>query len=97
MTSYGDDAYAFCSVFGYETFFFNEHGVGLQSYATERTPLISYPSQVSCYPQDSYVVSDPEFSAYVQAAEAAIFAGCYPERIKKGSSGSYFVRDTSGV
>lgn len=62
---------------------------------SEITPLIS--TQISYYPQDSYVESDPDFSQYVQEAEAAILRGHYPERIKRGSSGSYFVLNLAGV
>lgn len=36
---------------------------------------------------------DPEFTSIVKEAETAIEAAIYPERISKGSSGSYFVRN----
>ncbi|XP_074594781.1 phosphatidylinositol 4-kinase II alpha [Brevipalpus obovatus] len=37
---------------------------------------------------------DPEFTALVREAEVAIEHAIYPDRISKGSSGSYFVRDS---
>lgn len=40
---------------------------------------------------------DPEYTAIVREAENAIDQGIYPERISKGSSGSYFVRDVQLV
>ena len=40
---------------------------------------------------------DPEFTALVREAEVAIEQAIYPERISKGSSGSYFVRDSQLV
>ena len=40
---------------------------------------------------------DPEFTAIIHEAENAIDRGVYPERISQGSSGSYFVKDISGV
>jgi len=39
---------------------------------------------------------DPEFTAIVREAEAAIEEGVYPVRITQGSSGSYFVFDSTG-
>ena len=40
---------------------------------------------------------DPEFSDLIWQAETAIDNGIYPERIYQGSSGSYFVKNSSGV
>lgn len=40
---------------------------------------------------------DPQFSELVFQAELAIDKGIYPERIYQGSSGSYFVKNPSGV
>lgn len=40
---------------------------------------------------------DPDFTALVREAEVAIEHAIYPERISKGSSGSYFVRDSELV
>ncbi|XP_050497760.1 phosphatidylinositol 4-kinase type 2-alpha isoform X2 [Diabrotica virgifera virgifera] len=40
---------------------------------------------------------DPAFSDLVWQAEAAIDHGIFPERISQGSSGSYFVKNQSGV
>lgn len=39
---------------------------------------------------------DPEFSNIIHEAETAIEEGVYPARISQGSSGSYFVFDSSG-
>ena len=41
--------------------------------------------------------ADPEFAAMVQMAEEAIDTGVLPELIYQGSSGSYFVKNLSGV
>jgi hypothetical protein len=40
---------------------------------------------------------DPLFSDLVRQAEVAIENGIYPERIYQGSSGSYFVKNLTGV
>lgn len=40
---------------------------------------------------------DPVFSDLVWQAEVAIDNGIFPERISQGSSGSYFVKNPSGV
>ena len=67
---------------------------------TEHTPLVSRcfsERQISIYPQDFYIFTDPDYSAVVQECEAAILQGIYPRRIKKGSSGSYFVTNLAGV
>jgi len=67
---------------------------------TEHTPLVIRclsDRQFSIYPQDFYVVSDPDYSVVVQECEAAILQGVYPQRIKRGSSGSYFVINLAGV
>lgn len=40
---------------------------------------------------------DASFSNLVLQAEVAIDNGIFPERISQGSSGSYFVKDGSGV
>jgi hypothetical protein len=40
---------------------------------------------------------DPLFSDLVRQAEVAIDNGIYPERIYQGSSGSYFVKNPTGV
>ncbi|KAK2727811.1 phosphatidylinositol 4-kinase type 2-alpha-like isoform X2 [Artemia franciscana] len=40
-------------------------------------------------------IDDPHFSTLVLEAEEAIDQGIYPERIYQGSSGSYFVKNTS--
>lgn len=42
-------------------------------------------------------LDDPQFNELVYQAEIAIDACIYPERIYQGSSGSYFVKDSSGV
>ena len=43
------------------------------------------------------VVDDPWFSDLVRQVELAIDCGVLPERIYQGSSGSYFVKNASGV
>jgi len=66
----------------------------------EHTPLVIRclsERQLSFYPQDLYIVTDPDFSALIQDCEAAIFQGVYPQRIKKGSSGSYCAINLAGV
>lgn len=45
---------------------------------------------------DNNFEDDPEFSNIIHEAEAAIEEGVYPARISQGSSGSYFVFDSSG-
>lgn len=42
-------------------------------------------------------LDDPTFSDLVWQAEVAIDNGIFPERISQGSSGSYFVKNQSGV
>lgn len=42
-------------------------------------------------------IDDPAFSDLVWQAEVAIDNGIFPERISQGSSGSYFVKNPSGV
>jgi len=67
---------------------------------TEHTPLVDRcmsERQFSFYPQDFYIFSDPDYSAVIQECEAAVLQGVYPRRIKKGSSGSYFVINLTGV
>ena len=38
-------------------------------------------------------LDDPEFTALIREAEAAIDNGTMPERIYQGSSGSYYVKN----
>lgn len=45
---------------------------------------------------DNTFEDDPEYNEIIRQAEAAIEEGIYPSRITQGSSGSYFVYDTSG-
>uniref|UniRef100_A0A6G1S7K0 Phosphatidylinositol 4-kinase type 2 n=1 Tax=Aceria tosichella TaxID=561515 RepID=A0A6G1S7K0_9ACAR len=45
---------------------------------------------------DNNFEDDPEFSNIINEAETAIEEGVYPQRISQGSSGSYFVFDTTG-
>ena len=40
---------------------------------------------------------DPSFTVIVRQGEHAIESGIYPQRIKQGSSGSYFVKNSEGV
>lgn len=42
-------------------------------------------------------LDDPAFSDLIWNAEVAIDNGIFPERISQGSSGSYFVKNPSGV
>lgn len=44
-----------------------------------------------------YFLDDPQFSELVWQAELAIDNGIFPERIYQGSSGSYFVKNPTGV
>jgi len=77
-----------------------ERALGDFTSTTEHTPLVSRcfsERQMSIYPQDLYIFSDPDFSAVVQECEAAILQGVYPRLSKKGSSGSYFVTNLAGV
>jgi len=77
-----------------------EHVLGDFSSITEHTPLVGCTlseRQLSFYPQDVYIFSDPDFSAVVQECEAAILQGVFPRRNKKGSSGSYIVTDFARV
>jgi len=78
----------------------SEQILGDRSSVTERSPLVSRllsERQLSSYPQDSYIFSDPDFGAVVLECEDAILRGIYPQRIKKGSSGSYFVLSLAEV
>ena len=43
------------------------------------------------------ILDDPYFNDLVRQAELAIDCGMLPERIYQGSSGSYFVKNASGV
>lgn len=43
------------------------------------------------------ILDDPAFSDLVWQAEVAIDNGIFPERISQGSSGSYFVKNPTGV
>ena len=45
---------------------------------------------------DNSFEDDPEFTNIIREAEAAIEEGVYPQRISQGSSGSYFVFDSTG-
>lgn len=45
---------------------------------------------------DNTFEDDPDYSEIIREAEQAIEDGIYPTRISQGSSGSYFVFDTSG-
>ena len=71
-----------------------------RSSITEHTPLVVRclsERQISFYPQDLYIFTDPQLSVVIQESEAAILQGVYPQRITKGSSGSYFVISLTGV
>jgi len=69
--------------------------VSLRRDISETTSLLSSHRHMSVYPQDDIV--DPDCRVAIGKAEAAIMEGIYPIRIIKGSSGSYFVRDTDLV
>lgn len=43
------------------------------------------------------IPDDPVFAEIIKNTEIAIENGILPERIYQGSSGSYFVKSTSGV
>ncbi|XDV15800.1 hypothetical protein PO909_015798 [Leuciscus waleckii] len=63
----------------------------------ERQPLLDRDRGVS--PRDPHrneFPEDPEFREIIRKAERAIEEGIYPERIYQGSSGSYFVKDSTG-
>jgi len=64
----------------------------------ERQPLLDRDRGSS--PRDPHrneFPEDPEFREIIRKAERAIEEGIYPERIYQGSSGSYFVKDSTGV
>lgn len=64
----------------------------------ERQPLLDRDRGAS--PRDPHrneFPEDPEFREIIRKAERAIEEGIYPERIYQGSSGSYFVKDSTGV
>lgn len=50
-----------------------------------------------CLRETCLIIDDPAFSDLVWQAEVAIDNGIFPERISQGSSGSYFVKNPSGV
>lgn len=52
--------------------------------------------QASVSRVDNHFDDDPELNQVVEEAETAIEEGVYPQRISQGSSGSYFVFDSSG-
>lgn len=43
------------------------------------------------------ITDDPLFCDLVRQTEVAIDTGIFPERISQGSSGSYFVKNPTGV
>ncbi|KAG9341080.1 hypothetical protein JZ751_019834 [Albula glossodonta] len=63
----------------------------------ERQPLLDRDRGGS--PRDPHrneFPEDPEFREIIRKAERAIEEGIFPERIYQGSSGSYFVKDSTG-
>lgn len=50
-----------------------------------------------CFINEYVRVDDPEFTEIIRQVEIAIDNGIYPDRISQGSSGSYFVKNPSGV
>ena len=62
------------------------------------SPLLSREdSHFYTYEVNNDFPEDPSFSGVVRQGEQAIETGIYPQRIKQGSSGSYFVKNLEGV
>ena len=65
----------------------------------ERAPLLVRPG--NCHPENAADCNnfpdDVEYTSLLNEAEQAIEHGIYPQRISQGSSGSYFVKNHSGV
>lgn len=69
------------------------------SHDREHQPLLKRMDTVT---DGAYIVNnnfpdDPEFNHIIQEAENAIDSSIYPERISRGSSGSYFVKNCDSV
>lgn len=62
----------------------------------ESQPLLKRMDHDLCSIDNSFS-DDPEFSSVVREAECAIDQEIFPERIIKGSSGSYFVKNRQMV
>ncbi|CAL1543163.1 unnamed protein product [Lymnaea stagnalis] len=62
----------------------------------ENSPLLGPKSDFEHSGEWNQFPDDPAFEESVLAAELAIEANCFPERIYQGSSGSYFVKSTEG-
>jgi len=65
----------------------------------ERTPLLVHPSESSVENGADYnsFPDDVEYSSLLNEAEQAIEQGISPQRISRGSSGSYFVKNRDAV
>ncbi len=61
----------------------------------ERAPLLGVDDPTFVRRLNSF--DDPEYAKIIQNVEYAISKGIFPQRIIQGSSGSYFVKDPSGV
>lgn len=66
--------------------------LGLSYYKSEKQSFWYYKAFFSFLSSD-----DPHFTDLVRQAETSIETGIYPERIYQGSSGSYFVKNSTGV
>ena len=64
----------------------------------ETSPLLlREESALTTYDVHNDFPEDPAFTVIVRQGENAVLSGIYPQRIKQGSSGSYFVKSTEGV
>lgn len=65
---------------------------------TDTTPLLGREeSAFSVEEVRNDFPEDPAFTGIVRQGENAVESGIYPQRIKQGSSGSYFVKNSDGV
>lgn len=68
-------------------------GMGSPRSNRESQPLLGARHEVDDF---NHWPDDPHFTDLVRQAETSIETGIYPERIYQGSSGSYFVKQSSG-
>jgi phosphatidylinositol 4-kinase type 2 len=75
-----------------------ESAMASQSHDIESTSIVVDDSlnNNSIVKIDNNFEDDPEFNNIIHEAETAIEEGVYPQRISQGSSGSYFVFDSTG-
>ncbi|XP_063887036.1 phosphatidylinositol 4-kinase type 2-alpha-like isoform X1 [Scylla paramamosain] len=71
----------------------NHTGMGSPRSNRESQPLLGARHEVDDF---NHWPDDPHFTDLVRQAETSIETGIYPERIYQGSSGSYFVKNSSG-